>query len=174
MPSDRFYGGAGVEVLYPNHMMNNLPFSEPDWNTSTMVSRHPPVHDAISSCGMYLFENQAPMPATDFDNTYSTTRIPPPIELSPLPGHVMTYPRPKSSPSTFGPNVEDLLFPENPFRIKADDGYPPPVYSMSPAPMPQKAASPYMPSDFSFSTNPVPHQTELQSPLLQIQQGCGR
>lgn len=65
----------------------------------------------------------------------------------------MSYPRPKSSPSTFGPNVEDLLFPENPFRMK-EEGYPTPVYSMSPVPMPQKAHSPYFPSDFTPSTNP--------------------
>ena len=65
----------------------------------------------------------------------------------------MSYPRPKSSPSTFGPNVEDLLFPENPFRIKGDEAYPNPFYSMSPVAMPHKAHSPYLPSDFSLSTN---------------------
>lgn len=29
---------------------------------------------------------------------------------------MLSITRPKSSPSTFGPNVEDLLFPENPFH----------------------------------------------------------
>ena len=84
------------------------------------------------------------MNPNDFDHTYHQPRIqPPPIATSPLPGHAPTYPRPKSSPSTFGPNVEDLLFPENPFRIKSDDCYPAPVYSMSPVPMTTKASSPF-------------------------------
>ncbi len=101
-----------------------------------------------------LSGTQVPLTAADYENAYSTSRIPPPIELSPLPGHMMTYSRPKSSPSTFGPNVEDLLFPQNPFRIR-EEGYPAPVYSMSPASMPQKAHSPYFPSsDFTPSTNP--------------------
>ena len=96
---------------------------------------------------------QVPTHPGDYDSTYSTSRVPPPIELSPLPAHVMTYSRPKSSPSTFGPNVEDLLFPENPFRVK-EEGYAAPVYSMSPIPMPPKAHSPYYLSDITTSTNP--------------------
>jgi len=97
---------------------------------------------------------QVPLTAGHYENAYSTSRIPPPIELSPFPGHMMTYSRPKSSPSTFGPNVEDLLFPANPFRMK-EEGYPAPVYSMSPGSMPQKAHSPYFPSsDFTHSSNP--------------------
>ena len=84
------------------------------------------------------------MNPNDFDHTFPPPRIqPPPLDTSSLSGHVMPYSRPKSSPSTFGPNVEDLLFPENPFRIKSDDGYPNPVYSMSPAPMNVRASSPF-------------------------------
>ncbi|KAL8698871.1 MAG: hypothetical protein Q9224_001654 [Gallowayella concinna] len=67
----------------------------------------------------------------DYETAYPAPRIPPSIEVSSLPGHVISVPRPKSSPSTFGPNVEDLLFPENPFRLKSDD-YMPPMYSMAP------------------------------------------
>ena len=36
MPSDPFYGGTGVEVLYPNDIMNTH-FSEPDWNPANPV-----------------------------------------------------------------------------------------------------------------------------------------
>ncbi|KAL9604235.1 MAG: hypothetical protein Q9219_000633 [cf. Caloplaca sp. 3 TL-2023] len=83
------------------------------------------VSDTLMKVGQILL---AP---TGFDTTFSAPRIPPPIEVSSLPGHVVSVPRPKSSPSTFGPNVEDLLFPENPFRLKSDE-YVPPMYSMAP------------------------------------------
>ncbi|CAO1605564.1 hypothetical protein XANCAGTX0491_009075 [Xanthoria calcicola] len=108
MPLDSFYGGTGVEVLYPHDIMSHH-FSEPDWSSSNPVLLGP----------------------NDYETPYPAPRIPPPIEVSSLPGHVLSVPRPKSSPSTFGPNVEDLLFPENPFRLKSDD-YMPPMYSMAP------------------------------------------
>lgn len=62
----------------------------------------------------------------------------------------MSVPRPKSSPSTFGPNVEDLLFPENPFRIKQDLDYATPMFNMSPVPS-SKAPSPYFAGDYAVS-----------------------
>lgn len=62
----------------------------------------------------------------------------------------MSIPRPKSSPSTFGPNVEDLLFPENPFRLKHDLDYGTPVFNMSPVPS-SKAPSPYFSGDYAVS-----------------------
>lgn len=38
MPSNEFYGGAGVDVLCPPHMMNHHHFSsEPEWNPSHLV-----------------------------------------------------------------------------------------------------------------------------------------
>lgn len=77
-------------------------------------------------------------------------RIPPPIQLSPHPSHLMSIPRPKSSPSTFGPNVEDLLFPENPFRLKHDLDYGTPMFNMSPVPS-SKAPSPYFTGDYAVS-----------------------
>lgn len=92
-----------------------------------------------------------PLNPHDYETPYGGARVPPPIEVSPLPGHVLSYPRPKSSPSTFGPNVEDLLFPENPFRIKHED-FPPPMFSMSPVPS-SKAPSPYFGGDYA-SSNP--------------------
>ena len=96
------------------------------------------------------------MNPNEFDHPYPQTRIqPPPIITSPLSGHVMAYPRPKSSPSTFGPNVEDLLFPENPFRMRGDDGYPNPAYSISPVPLATKASSPFQYSaEYPASSNP--------------------
>ena len=84
------------------------------------------------------------MNPNDFDHTYPQPRVqPPPLITSSLPGHATNYPRPKSSPSTFGPNVEDLLFPENPFRLRNDDGYPAPAYSVSPVNMAKRANSPF-------------------------------
>ncbi|KAL8731863.1 MAG: hypothetical protein Q9166_003147 [cf. Caloplaca sp. 2 TL-2023] len=74
--------------------------------------------------------NPALLGPNDYETPYPAPQIPPPIEFSSLPGHVVSVPRPKSSPSTFGPNVEDLLFPENPFRLKSDE-YMPPMYSMA-------------------------------------------
>lgn len=43
MPSDQFYGGSGVEILYPLHIMNGPfhPFSDPEWSSSNLVSRYP-------------------------------------------------------------------------------------------------------------------------------------
>ncbi|KAI4229348.1 MAG: hypothetical protein L6R40_008060 [Gallowayella cf. fulva] len=87
----------------------NHHFSEPEWPSSNPVLLGP----------------------NDYETPYPAPRIPPSIEISSLPGHVVSVPRPKSSPSTFGPNVEDLLFPENPFRMKSDD-YMPSMYSMPP------------------------------------------
>ena len=66
--------------------------------------------------------------------------MPPPIEISHLPAHMLNIARPKSSPSTFGPNVEDILFPENPFRIREE--YPQFNFPMSPVPS-AKGSSPY-------------------------------
>lgn len=40
MPSDLVYGGSGVEVLFPNEVMNNH-FSEPEWNAQNSVRRQP-------------------------------------------------------------------------------------------------------------------------------------
>ena len=38
MPPDQFYGGPGVDMLYPGGMMQ-IPFSEADWHDAHMVSR---------------------------------------------------------------------------------------------------------------------------------------
>ena len=57
--------------------------------------------------------------------------------------------RPKSSPSTFGPNVQDLMFSENPFRISHDE-YPTFNFPMSPVTV--KAPSPYHPHNYTSST----------------------
>ncbi|KAI4220223.1 MAG: hypothetical protein L6R36_007776 [Xanthoria steineri] len=127
MPLDSFYGGTGVEVLYPHDIMSHH-FSEPDWTSSNPVLLGP----------------------NDYETPYPAPRIPPPIEVSSLPGHVVSVPRPKSSPSTFGPNVEDLLFPENPFRLKSDD-YMPPMYSMAPMQTSKAPATSLYGGDFGLS-----------------------
>jgi hypothetical protein len=120
MGSESFYGGAGVDMLYPTSMMTN-PFSEPEWSSS----------------------NIAPLPNLDFESSYPTPRgAPPPIEVNAIPHHMLNIPRPKSSPSTFGPNVEDLLFSENPFKYRQTEEFPSFSFPMSPVPS-AKASSPY-------------------------------
>ncbi|KAL8741710.1 MAG: hypothetical protein Q9190_005712 [Brigantiaea leucoxantha] len=155
MPSDPFYGGTGVEVLFPNDIMNNH-FSEPEWNPPNSVCRQPPLwqefgYPVLIACSFVCFK-QVLLGPSDYETPYPASRIPPPIEVSPLPGHVVSYPRPKSSPSTFPSNVEDLLFPENPFRLKTED-YPPPMYSMAPI-QPTKAATTnsYFSGDYGMTT----------------------
>lgn len=128
MPSDPFYGGTCVEVRYPNDIMNNH-FSEPEWSTAS---------------------NPVLLAPNDYDTTFSAPRVPPPIEVSSLPGHVVPVPRPKSSPSTFGPNVEDLLFPENPFRLKSDE-YIPSMYSMAPLQSIKAPTNSYYGGDFGIA-----------------------
>ena len=50
--------------------------------------------------------------------------------------------------------MEDLLFPENPFRVKSDDPYSISAYSMSPVQMPTKASSMFnYPSDYPVSSS---------------------
>ena len=115
-----------MDMLYPSGLGINHNFSEPEWNPS----------------------NIAPLPA-DFDTTFthppppshvSTGARPPPIEVSAVPPHMLNIPRPKSSPSTFGPNVEDLLFAENPYKFtRSDDFTTFNTFPLSPA----KTASPF-------------------------------
>jgi hypothetical protein len=155
MPGDQFFGGVGVDMLYPSGLGINHTFSEPEWNPSNIVS------DATFD---FIRANnaQAPLPA-DFETTFAapmqstTGSRPPPIEVSAVPPHMLNIPRPKSSPSTFGPNVEDLLFPENPYKFggRAEDftfnGFP-----LSPA----KTTSPYFGGhEYSVSarTSPARH-----------------
>jgi hypothetical protein len=67
-------------------------------------------------------------------------------------------PRPKSSPSTFGPNVEDLYFPENPFKFRQED------YSFFPSPQPSGKSSPY----FGHQEYPPPTSSSRNSPARQM------
>ncbi|KAL9587122.1 MAG: hypothetical protein Q9203_003627 [Teloschistes exilis] len=59
--------------------------------------------------------------------------------------------RPKSSPSTFPSNVEDLLFPENPFKLRSDE-YMPPMYSMAPLQATKAPAGSLYGPDFGLTT----------------------
>ena len=142
----QFYGSSGVEVLYPSQMMNPHQFSEPEWSAPPLVRA--PAHPSFTSrSGVH--PSQVPLHPTEFDPKYepafSTSHRPPPIEVSHIPNPVIPFSRPKSSPSTFGPNVEDLLFTENPFRMKHDEYNP--MFSVSPQTAAStKAASPYYPA----------------------------
>ena len=130
-----------MDTFYSSGLGINNAFSEPEWNPS----------------------NIAPLPA-DFDtpfpqptHTNTTGARPPPIEVSAVPPHMLNIPRPKSSPSTFGPNVEDLLFPGDPYKLgRADDFTSFQTFPLSPA----KTASPYF-SDHGYSmsarTSPARH-----------------
>ena len=159
MPGDHFFGGVGVDMLYPSGLGINTTFSEPDCNPSNIVS----MTGSASDWG--LIQRKAPLPA-DFDTTFvtpapvSTGARPPPIEVSSVPPHMLNIPRPKSSPSTFGPNVEDLLFPENPysrFTTRNDDFASFNAFPISPA----KNSSPYFGGheyhSISARTSPARH-----------------
>ena len=69
---------------------------------------------------------------------------------------MMNIPRPKSSPSTFGPNVEDLLFPENPFRLRGQEEFP--TFNFPMSPVSAKTSSPYYGNtqDYSHSARASP------------------
>ncbi|MCJ1272879.1 hypothetical protein MMC21_000668 [Puttea exsequens] len=141
MPLDQYYGASGVDVIYPSQMMNPHHLSEPEWNPSTFMSTP-------------SFSSRRTFPSGNLnsDTPYSASHVPPPIEVSAVPSHVVPFSRPKSSPSTFGPNVEDLLFTENPFKIKYED-HGPPMFTMSPQPVPSttKAASPFYSEGYPVS-----------------------
>ena len=141
MPFDGYYGNSGVDVIYPSQVMNPHAFTEPEWNPSPLIHSN-----TFSTRRSFLQNHDNPLPLHphDYEPAYSTSNVPPPIEVSTVPSHVTPYSRPKSSPSTFGPNVEDLLFTENPFRLKQED-YGPSMFSMSPQPLPSttKAPSPF-------------------------------
>ena len=142
----QFYGSSGVEVLYPSQMMNPHQFSEPEW------SAPPLVRQSIMEVRRYTDKFvQVPMHPQDFDTKFippfSGAHRPPPIQVSHIPNNpVIPFARPKSSPSTFGPNVEDLLFTENPFRLKNEE-YPTSMFSVSPQTVTtNKVPSPFYPS----------------------------
>lgn len=162
MTFDAYYGGSAVDILY-SQTMNNNSFSESEWNPSHLVRLLKPYSSETLICRVDVYRNQVPLNPNDYETPYNPPRIPPPIEVSPLPGHVVSYPRPKSSPSTFGPNVEDLLFTENPFRIKPDGDYPP-VFSMSPMPS-SKAQSPYFGGEFPVSNPSVSPARQAPIPI---------
>ena len=117
----------------------------------TLLSLSNPISHVRSSQVILQIPLQAPH---DFDPkyepvTYSTSHRPPPIEVSHVPNPVIPFSRPKSSPSTFGPNVEDLLFTENPYRLKGEEF---PLFSVSPQTVSTKIASPfYPPSEYPVS-----------------------
>ena len=164
MPLDHFYGSSGVEVIYPNHTMNPHQFSEPAWNPSTLLTT-----PSFSARRTFPQVSQ-PLQHNEYDATFSAPHIPPPIEISPIPSHipshVVPFSRPKSSPSTFGPNVEDLLFSDNPFRIKNED-YGPTMFSMSPQPLPSssKAPSPFYGAEYAVSNASVSPGRQAPIPI---------
>ncbi|KAL2058089.1 hypothetical protein ABVK25_001707 [Lepraria finkii] len=136
MPLDQYYGSSGVDVIYPSQMMNPHQFSEPEWNPSSLLSS-----PSFSERRTFPQHSQGPVHPHDYDTSYSSPHIPPPIQVSHMPSHIVPFSRPKSSPSTFGPNVEDLLFTDSPYRIKHED-YGPPIFSMSPQPLPSSSKAP--------------------------------
>ncbi|MCJ1298270.1 hypothetical protein MMC08_001059 [Hypocenomyce scalaris] len=135
--------------------MSGHHFSESEWNLSNFVRLYfcvqCPHQGKLSVWSTSLSVLQASLDSLDYENPYPTPQIPPPIDVSPLfPAHIPSFQRPKSSPSTFGPNVEDLLFSENPFRIKPED-YPPSTFPMSPVPS-AKVTSPYFGETYAASS----------------------
>ena len=151
MPSESYYS-SGVDVLYPSQIMNPHQFSEPEWQNSLPLARSPLQYRNDRTFAPF----QMPVQAPEYDAPpYAGPHRPPPIQVSQVPNHVLPLSRPKSSPSTFGTNVEDLLFTDNPFRMKNDD-YPPPIFTMSPQPVSTttKANSPFYPASEYPISNP--------------------
>lgn len=160
MPLDQYYGSSGVDVIYPSQMMNPHPFSEPDWNPPPLLS----TSSFSTSRSFPHHDNSLPLHPHDYETPYTAPHRPPPIQVSTAPSQVTAYSRPKSSPSTFGPNVEDLLFADNPFRIKHDD-YGPAMFSMSPQHLPStKAPSPLYDASYPLS-NPSHSPSRQQGPI---------
>ena len=146
------YGGTGVEVLYPTPIMNSQ-FSEAEWSNANLIRLdNYEFTNLKTSSGDLSYPKEIPINPTEFEPAYPIPKIaPPPIEISPIPSHVVA--RPKSSPSTFGTNVEDLLFSENPYRIRHEDTYPTPAFSMSPVQITTKASSPFYGGDLPTSAS---------------------
>lgn len=156
MPFDQYYGSSGVDVIYPSQMMNPHHFSEPEWNPAPLGHS-----SSYSSDRSYPHrDNSYPLHPHDYEVPYSAPDRPPPIQVSNAPTPASHFSRPKSSPSTFGPNVEDLLFTENPFKLKNED-YGAAMFSMSPQPIQTKAPSPFFDAPYpasSASHSPGRHQ----------------
>ena len=140
--------------MYPNSVMNSHTFSDSDWN-----SHSPLVRSSYETKSPFppFSRSDDPFPTSVADYappSYSASHRPPPIQVTTMPNHLLQVSRPKSSPSTFGPNVEDLLFTENPFKMKNEE-FPPPIFTLSPQSGPggnSKGTSPYYPpSEYSMS-----------------------
>ena len=151
------YGNVGVDVLYPTSAMNPSQFSESEWANANVVRLDDYDFGTGKQPGDELaYPRELPINPTQFEPAYPISKFPapPPIQISPVPSHVST--RPKSSPSTFGPNVEDLLFTQNPFRIRHEDTYPTSTYSMSPIQIPTTATSSLYEGEQNLSTPILP------------------
>jgi len=160
MPWDQYYGSSSVDVIYPSQTMNPHQFSGPDWNTPPLT--HSSSYSSVPSYPHH--DNSLPLHPHDYETPYSVPHRPPPIQVSTAPATVTPFSRPKSSPSTFGPNVEDLLFTENPFRIQNED-YGPAMFSLSPHPVPStKAPSPLYDARYPVS-NPSHSPGRQQGPI---------
>ena len=170
MTVDFCSGGLGFDILCPRYSMSGN-FPEHDWNTSPYVRlrfARPLANVSISFVtdkkltvsGRQLPSNSAELPNDpSYDTPYPTSRIPPPIEF--ISTHLQVtgpYARPRSSPSAFGPIVEDLLFPGNPFRPRPE-GYQLPATPASPLTT-TRPPSPY------FGTEALPPIITQQTPPL--------
>ncbi|KAL9100733.1 MAG: hypothetical protein Q9163_003918 [Psora crenata] len=161
MPSESSHS-SGVEIIHPIHMMNPHHFSEPEWPHPSPLVRSPYQYRDDRAFPPF----QIPMDPSDFDSSaYSAPQPhrPPPIQISQTPNHLLPLSRPKSSPSAFGPNVEDLLFNENPFRMKNDE-FVPSIFTVSPQPAPPttRAVSPYYPAPEYPASNQPPSPGRTQ------------
>ena len=140
--------------MYPNSIMNSHAFPDQDWSGHSPLM--PSSNEPKSPFPQFTRaqENLVSSVADYAPPAYSTSHRPPPLQVATMPNHLLNVPRPKSSPSTFGPNVEDLLFTENPFRIRTEE-FPPPIFTLSPTSGPSthnKATSPYyQPSEYATS-----------------------
>ena len=150
MPTDHFT--SGVDVMYPQHLMNPHQMPESEWNSHSPLEPSP-------------YESRPPLPpftasqealsSSLLSDPYPAPHRPPPMEINSLPHHLQPLSRPKSSPSTFGPNVEDIVFTEDPFRMRSNE-LPPAIFTLSPQPATlhhSKLTDPYYPASEYAASN---------------------
>lgn len=121
MPTELF--ACMADVLYPSQITGMPPYSEPEWPPSSTVSPHAPVAVVLPSVtpleGATCNWKQSFLDNVDYSSPFvapQATQVFP----SPVPDFSSGPSKTRSSPSTFGRNVEDVFFAANPLGIKQE------------------------------------------------------
>ena len=163
MPSDVF--GSGLEILTPHLTMNPHHFPDSNWTHQSPFLF--PSYEGKPQAPSYTRpQDVLPSSVPEYHQpAYPTSHRPPPIQVASSSNLAAQISRPKSSPSTFGPNVEDL-FSNNPFKAKNDE-FPPAMFALSPHTgqiSGSTLTSPYYPPSEFPTPNPT-HSPNLARPV---------